>query len=1382
MTGEYQEADDFQVKARKLKEWEYSCADQLRQEAHLALQQEYSAAVAFAKSEKLTLEEGLLIKKFGDAYCYRFSVSQLTLQSVQVDRPHRLEINKRHVEGSIISGGDGLIVVELSSDYGKILHRIDVIFDVSVLLDLVDRRLVDIDREPSKWNTSIPATLFTALELKTGSPLICHCDHLNRFDGKPLKEDQQNVVNHVLQHPFSLIWGPPGTGKTHTLLAVLAEFLASGKKILFASNTNTAIDNVLEKIIGKECPYTQLKEERDNGFIVRLGAQTSDAVKNVFSPQSIALQKSDEINEQLTNLNKRIPELNKKSEIISKLKSIWKKAQQQIKKYNDLKSSISRQPQLSQIEKKLIYYERGLQAYRTVKAQIAPVVKNLNDKATFHIQKLNEIDAECKAASSLIQSKRNEKAQTDIKLNEFDTKIQQIIKSRIKRFLKSKELEILKAEREKVELNSNQLRSQIGAAEKSLEKATGFEIAEITRIHAIITGIESHRKKFEDFLATAASISTSFKPESKNTSLLNCISKLIEFADSSSKKETLTILRDIIQNGWVATDRKYSLELFVANRIDKLTKAKNQNVALTTQLASLKEVFESAKLFINKHLSNHSKWDEKKDKLTEEISEIKQNVSELEKKLQELENFIIKEAKLVCLTMVKASYDRRFLEQRFDALVIDEFSMVSLPQLYCTAAIIKERVVLCGDHLQLPPICQSKEEIALKWMGQSFFAWHEGGFQERQKRIPPGPQKLAPYIARLTDQRRMPPEVSYLIRPWYKNEGNDLNDDWITKSDDYIKNKSKHLLLKHNVCILDTSNTNCYSSKSAAGGRYNIVHAAIAAYLCKEFYENHDVDPKKIITLTPYRLQSILTKTLLYQICPEIAPDKAETTCTIHKSQGRGGSVVIYDLTDGKENALSWFHRNQEPNLLNVAVSRTEARLILICSLKKMAQALNAQTGNPLRSVFKQMAAINVPVFDAKPYYDIVFKRIDTAQIFSNTTVSLTDVQKNGILVLTSKEYYESLSYDLKNAKKSITFVSPFITQNRMDSIEPLLVEALHRSGSKLLIEIITRPPERMFDRNKDNHIKGASVRRILNRLHNMGIKITIAINTHEKLVVIDDRISYWGSLNPLSFRDTDEINTRLEAEGLAHKLLEFAVHGRSEPYKLKEHEFTEGELNQGIVEIAKKDLQDLAWTLAGYYGRPRMALMYNKTIDSLTTNPPTNWDEFLSIPEISGTRSLLRKHLGEIENIIYPIRGYKLELKDDVVESRPPSQLNLFELHTDKSNLGKDIINTENCECYTIYKVWAIGERPDPKLLTIKDFSKNIIEVLEKKHGNACKKDILSKEVLKHLKINTHGRPKQRLISKIEEVIKSMIRQGKIEEFTTTRGNKRIKIVNQTK
>ena len=57
-----------------------------------------------------------------------------------------------------------------------------------------------------------------------------------------------------------------------------------------------------------------------------------------------------------------------------------------------------------------------------------------------------------------------------------------------------------------------------------------------------------------------------------------------------------------------------------------------------------------------------------------------------------------------------------------------------------------------------------------------------------------------------------------------------------------------------------------------------------------------------------------------------------------------------------------------------------------------------------------------------------------------------------------SKEYYEALSCDLKGAKKSVTIVSPFITEGRIDRIEPLLIQAMQRSNGKLIVEIITSP------------------------------------------------------------------------------------------------------------------------------------------------------------------------------------------------------------------------------------------------------------------------------------------------------------------------------------
>ena len=94
-----------------------------------------------------------------------------------------------------------------------------------------------------------------------------------------------------------------------------------------------------------------------------------------------------------------------------------------------------------------------------------------------------------------------------------------------------------------------------------------------------------------------------------------------------------------------------------------------------------------------------------------------------------------------------------------------------------------------------------------------------------------------------------------------------------------------------------------------------------------------------------------------------------------------------------------------------------------------------------------------------------------------------------------------------------------------------------------------------------------------------------------------------------------------------------------------------------------RRTISDLAWTLTAFYGRPRQTLMYRKTIESLTNEPPATIDDYLKIPEISKNKSMLRKHLREIENIIYPLRGFKIEIQEVSPEKyKYHSQLNLFE------------------------------------------------------------------------------------------------------------------------
>ena len=56
-------------------------------------------------------------------------------------------------------------------------------------------------------------------------------------------------MRHTLQQKdLALIHGPPGTGKTRTLVEVIRQELRDGGKVLFAAASNTAVDNMADRL------------------------------------------------------------------------------------------------------------------------------------------------------------------------------------------------------------------------------------------------------------------------------------------------------------------------------------------------------------------------------------------------------------------------------------------------------------------------------------------------------------------------------------------------------------------------------------------------------------------------------------------------------------------------------------------------------------------------------------------------------------------------------------------------------------------------------------------------------------------------------------------------------------------------------------------------------------------------------------------------------------------------------------------------------------------------------------------------------------------------------------------------------------------------------
>ena len=70
------------------------------------------------------------------------------------------------------------------------------------------------------------------------------------FDG--LNRSQSEAVDAAIHNQLVCLWGPPGTGKTHTILTMLEKLIAADQqRILVTAPTNNAVDNILQRFAAK---------------------------------------------------------------------------------------------------------------------------------------------------------------------------------------------------------------------------------------------------------------------------------------------------------------------------------------------------------------------------------------------------------------------------------------------------------------------------------------------------------------------------------------------------------------------------------------------------------------------------------------------------------------------------------------------------------------------------------------------------------------------------------------------------------------------------------------------------------------------------------------------------------------------------------------------------------------------------------------------------------------------------------------------------------------------------------------------------------------------------------------------------------------------------
>ncbi|MDR1897008.1 MAG: DEAD/DEAH box helicase family protein [Prevotellaceae bacterium] len=128
-------------------------------------------------------------------------------------------------------------------------------------------------------------------------------------------------------------------------------------------------------------------------------------------------------------------------------------------------------------------------------------------------------------------------------------------------------------------------------------------------------------------------------------------------------------------------------------------------------------------------------------------------------------------------------------------------------------------------------------------------------------------------------------------------------------------------------------------------------------------------------------------------------------------------------------------------------------------------------------------------------------------------------------LIYDAGSFVPVIKNDFAETKKEILIVSPFLRKKRIQTILEWLKEPLQKG---ILITVITRPPESY----KDSKL----IQECIVLLQSV-VSVIIKPNIHQKYIIIDNRLVWYGSINLLSFGSSEESVMRLESRELAAEL-----------------------------------------------------------------------------------------------------------------------------------------------------------------------------------------------------------------------------------------------------